>query len=261
VTPDRTAWQLALEHALAAMPCRWVDRAVILDTCDSTQDEAFLHARGRPGVLVATVRQNAGRGRLGRVWTHQPSLGLALTVALPADLDPARVSIAAGLAAALAASQLAGRRLGLRWPNDVVLPGPGPRWAKIAGVLVERRDGINLLGIGLNLNHAPADFPPELRPRATSLRELSGRHTAHADACIAIIGHLDEALSLDSGTLSSRWTDLSVLTGTRQRFVHDNHTHEGMVASLEPAGSITLVSDDGTAISLPALTTSLVKDD
>jgi BirA family biotin operon repressor/biotin-[acetyl-CoA-carboxylase] ligase len=249
-----------MELALGTMPMRWVDRVLILDTCESTQDEAAQRAGGRPGLLVATVRQTAGRGRLGRVWTHHPALGLALTIALPSDLDPARLSIAAGLAAARAGSDLSGVMLGLRWPNDVVAHGPGPRWAKVAGILAERRGSLNLLGIGVNLNHAADDFPPEIRPHATSLRQLSGREAAHAEACISILKRLDESLALDPPSLSSSWGALSVLTGTRQRFIHDNHAYEGSVVSLDPAGSITLAMDDGSVASLPALTTSLVKD-
>ncbi len=45
-----------------------------------------------------------------------------------------------------------GGRALLKWPNDVLLRG-----AKVAGILIEVAEGAVIVGIGVNLRHAPAD--------------------------------------------------------------------------------------------------------
>jgi BirA family biotin operon repressor/biotin-[acetyl-CoA-carboxylase] ligase len=66
-----------------------------------------------------------------------------------------------------------GMEFDLKWPNDVL-----GRGRKVAGILCENmvvgEQVTCLVGIGINLNHLPGDFPPELGQRAASLRMLSG---------------------------------------------------------------------------------------
>ena len=61
---------------------------------------------------------------------------------------------ALALADALEAVGVAGARIALKWPNDVLMDG-----GKLAGILLEStaRDGLVTLvvGIGVNLAHAP----------------------------------------------------------------------------------------------------------
>ena len=47
-----------------------------------------------------------------------------------------------------------GAKIELKWPNDVLYRG-----RKLAGLLCERVDGVNLVGVGINVNgvRAPGD--------------------------------------------------------------------------------------------------------
>ncbi|MFC0675049.1 biotin--[acetyl-CoA-carboxylase] ligase [Brachybacterium hainanense] len=141
-----------------------------LPRASSTQDEAARRAAGGETLpfAVTTLDQHGGRGRLGRVWTAPAGTGLALTLAVRTVLPPPRrtwIPLLAGVAVLDALEELSpGLRqatgLGLKWPNDVLVPParPGGRDRKLSGILVEGRgrDTV-LIGIGTNLQDpAPA---------------------------------------------------------------------------------------------------------
>jgi BirA family biotin operon repressor/biotin-[acetyl-CoA-carboxylase] ligase len=129
---------------------------------DSTNERArVLAARGAPhGTLVTAAEQSAGRGRQGRTWSAPPGRALLCSLVVR---DPLRLL---PLAAGVAVAELAGADALLKWPNDVLIGG-----LKVAGILVEGRpqEGWAVLGIGVNVALREADFPRELRGRATSL--------------------------------------------------------------------------------------------
>jgi BirA family biotin operon repressor/biotin-[acetyl-CoA-carboxylase] ligase len=137
---------------------------------DSTNTRAReLAAAGAPGGTVVTAaEQTAGRGRQGRTWTAPPGRALLYSALLrPLDDRHLMLPLAVPLAVCEAAEALApGLACGVKWPNDVLVEG-----RKLAGVLIEARpqDGWAVIGVGLNLTIAPAEFPPELRDTATSI--------------------------------------------------------------------------------------------
>jgi BirA family biotin operon repressor/biotin-[acetyl-CoA-carboxylase] ligase len=102
---------------------------------------------------VRAIRQTAGRGRHGRAWTSHPA-NLAASVLVrsqPGDPPAGQLGLVAGLALFEAvATQVAPRRLMLKWPNDLLLDG-----AKLSGILAERQGNEIVIGFGVNLGHAP----------------------------------------------------------------------------------------------------------
>ncbi len=114
-----------------------------LETADSTQDEARSRFGGTP-LLVTTDAQTAGRGRLGRSWVPAPravAASLAFQPGWPSELWP-RFTLIAGLAAA----EVAGGDVGLKWPNDLVMGEE-----KVGGLLAESDGSLLVVGLGLNL--------------------------------------------------------------------------------------------------------------
>ena len=113
----------------------------VLDACESTNDEALrrAHAGASHGAAVAAVRQTLGRGRRGHVWVSPPG-GLYLSVVLRpggAARECLRaIPVAAGLGALDACRALGATAPRLKWPNDLVVPGPGGA-CKLGGILVE----------------------------------------------------------------------------------------------------------------------------
>jgi BirA family biotin operon repressor/biotin-[acetyl-CoA-carboxylase] ligase len=107
-------------------------------------------------MAVIARRQRFGRGQQGRQWSS-PAGGVWLSAALPWPADPAAAA-APGLAVGVGlALQLEGLGLAVRlkWPNDLLMAGPGRRAAKVAGLLPRLRlhgDRIRWARVGLGLN-------------------------------------------------------------------------------------------------------------
>jgi BirA family biotin operon repressor/biotin-[acetyl-CoA-carboxylase] ligase len=161
-------------------------------TLRSTNDHAAaLRRRGDlyAPALVLAARQTAGRGRGTNTWFSAAG-SVTATFVLPADdaaLAPHHLPLAAGLAARNAAAELAANDdVRLKWPNDLViadaagsglpLRGKHPPLRKLAGLLCERLDHVDLIGIGLNVNAPATTVPHDIRDRVTFLQQLRRTH-------------------------------------------------------------------------------------
>ena len=154
-----------------------------LDVCPSTNDVArdLAEAGAAHGTAVVAEEQTAGKGTKGRRWYSPRSQGLYVSFVLrPSEtgLGPRALSLlplAAGLAGADAARDIAGVAVGLKWPNDLV-------WGKLkfGGILSESvfRAGtavFSIIGVGINVAQEERDFPDDLRSLATSLKLMAGK--------------------------------------------------------------------------------------
>ena len=174
------------------------------ESCSSTQ--LLLDGSQSEGAVAVAEEQTAGRGRLGRVWETPPGRAILCSIVLrpPAGRAVPQISIAAGLAVAraleaavpgLAATGSAATGAGagplsprIKWPNDVMLDG-----RKVCGILAEARDGVVVLGIGLNVNQEPGDFPPAPHYPPTSLRVATGREQPRGPLLAELLWQLEQA--------------------------------------------------------------------
>ncbi len=207
-------------------------------------------ADGVPEVCVAVADdQTGGRGRLGRTWTAPPGAALLLSLGFqPSWLPPDRtwrLAATAALAMCAAAEDEAGLPLGairLKWPNDLVIETAGPRallvgeltfeeaaarlaaplaMRKLAGILGESEglgtdDPRVVVGIGINADWVAADFPSDIAPTMSSLREASaGRPIDRDRLLLAFLGHLASRVeSLRAGYFdAASWTERQATTG------------------------------------------------
>ena len=163
----------AAEDRLDAWPGRVVYRSVVSSTNDLARELAA--AGAADGTTVVAGAQTAGRGRQGRRWFSAPDAGLYCSVVLR-GIDTAVVTLAAGVAAAEGVRAATSLPVELKWPNDVVLPAHAGG-AKVGGILAEasRLDAAaEAVIVGIGINVAAVDFPPEIAPRAASLAAALG---------------------------------------------------------------------------------------
>jgi len=176
--------QLSAEVIKAGLDTQFAGQNVVYwPQIGSTNDEAKrLAQNGAPeGTLVIADHQTSGRGRLDRRWESPPGSSLLMSLLFRPELAPRqaqRLTMICGLAVLDAVEQETGLRLGLKWPNDVLVNG-----AKVAGILTElglSGDQVDyvVVGIGLNVNLEPTQLPGDLLMPATSLSEASGREVA-----------------------------------------------------------------------------------
>jgi biotin-(acetyl-CoA carboxylase) ligase len=192
-------------------------------------------------------------------------LAACFTIEAALELDAPAAGLARGVLDALinpvgaVAGAIGSVRVGLRWPNDVVARSSASASPlKLAGCLVEVRDGLALVGIGVNVGQNADDFPPELAGKAASLGML-GSHWDRADVIERLVVELDRCVQLPVDRAVDQWIRRETLVGTLQTFEHDGRRFTGVVESVDPLASLRLRTDSGV-VDLPALTTSLVKD-
>jgi len=263
----------SIARALAGIEL--VRRIEYLPTAGSTNDVAKqLGASGAPeATLVIADEQIAGRGRLGRPWYSPPGAAIAMSLLLRPKFPPAlayRLTMLIGLVAAEAVEQVTGLRVGLKWPNDVVIDKSevGSRkseaggrksagWFKLGGILSETTisgEAIEyaVVGLGLNVN---VDFRGrEDLPEATSLmmqldhevdrlevlRALVERFAAH----YAVID-CDERLSAD---WSARLTTLGRQIVARR----GQESIAGLAEGVDESGALLIRQNDGMLIRVDA---------
>jgi BirA family biotin operon repressor/biotin-[acetyl-CoA-carboxylase] ligase len=215
---------------------------------------AALAAEGAPeGTAILARRQTAGRGRAGRGW-DSPEGNLHLSVLLRPDA-PLREAPLFGLAAAVALADatvaaLSGAPVALKWPNDLLLGG-----AKAGGILAEAaaeggRIGHLILGIGVNLAHAPA-----LPDRATACFAAF----APPPEPVGFAGMLLDALGRRLGELKARgfapireaWLARGPAPGAPVTVRGDAAARAGRFAGLAEDGSL-LLERDGETLTIAA---------
>lgn len=206
----------------------------------------------RPWRVVSADEQTAGRGRLDRSWSTTPGTALAVSVLVPLPPEPAWVPLAAGLAVRAAIRDVTGLEAGLKWPNDVLLPGPGGPEQKVCGILCELLPEGVVVGAGLNVHHAEADLPV---PTATSLRLAGAPGVDRGRLLAAYLLRLAEVhrdLVERPGELRRRYLAACTTVGRRVRLTADGRTTEADVEGVDEEGRLVGRDADGRAIVVAA---------
>ncbi|MGE0222622.1 MAG: biotin--[acetyl-CoA-carboxylase] ligase [Acetobacteraceae bacterium] len=215
------------------------------DRVGSTNDEARrLAAEGAAhGTVVHADEQTSGRGRLARAW-FSPAGNLYLSILLRLDQPPARIaelSFAAAVSVADMVAELLPKtaEVVVKWPNDVLVDG-----GKIAGILLEGSDGMVIVGIGVNVLHAPSNAGY----RTTTLVRSGGIATVDGarDLLLAAFGrHLTTWLADGFMPIRSAWLARSYRIGAALRVGVQGRTVEGSFAGLDIDGALLLETPEG----------------
>ncbi len=258
-TIDATELRAALQHTVLGGGVHH------LAETHSTNDLALAAAQSGQthGVWVADA-QTAGRGRGGHTWLSAPGDGLYVSALFSPRLPATAfdLSLAAGLAAWDAVREVTGITADIRWPNDLVTRDVrGSR--KLGGVLVEAAvtapGGQNeamlryaVIGVGINVAHR--NFPPELRDLATSLFLEGWQLPDRQPLVIALLDHLclnvqklEEAYAgrQQGAAVLSRLQEASTWLHGKRVQVPEEGGYTGVTAGLDARGFLLVDSDDG----------------
>jgi BirA family transcriptional regulator, biotin operon repressor / biotin---[acetyl-CoA-carboxylase] ligase len=158
-----------------------------VERCTSTQR---LHRSQAPeGAVAVAEEQTEGRGRLGRRWYAAPHTSILASIALRPAVEPAQLptlSLIAGEACAEAIAAVTGQQPTVKFPNDILIEG-----RKVAGILAEAREGLVVLGIGINVNTGAAELPSETDTPATSLSLETGRRIDRVELLVILLEKLE----------------------------------------------------------------------
>ncbi|MDX9974737.1 MAG: biotin--[acetyl-CoA-carboxylase] ligase [FCB group bacterium] len=210
-------------------------RIFVLDEVDSTNNYAL--RLGGEGTVIVADRQTGGRGRQGRVWHSAGGMGLWFSIALeglvPGIAFAAPLSVRDALRPRVQAD--------LKWPNDVLIGG-----RKVCGILVEHRNGVTALGIGINVHHRPEDFPEELRETAASIEAATGLTFTRTKVLRDVLTDLDAKVKVlrEGGYEGIRqaWADACCVLG-RQIQCGDTL---GIVDEIDAHGALIVTTPHGS---------------
>jgi BirA family biotin operon repressor/biotin-[acetyl-CoA-carboxylase] ligase len=226
----------------------------VFEETTSTNDVMEKLARDgvKEGAVVFAESQTQGRGRLGRIWISPPRKGLWFSVLLRPAMRPAAVTqltIAAAMAMFRAVRAQTGVTPEIKWPNDLLIRGK-----KLAGILTELSAELDkvrhvILGIGISVNLTAAEFPPELRKTAASLRIETGQRQNRAELAIRILKELDHDYArVCAGqfeALANEWEEHCTTLG-QQVVIHvGDRTIRGTAESLDNEGALLLRTQHG----------------
>ena len=189
---------LSTSELSAYLPKQRMQSVLCIDSVDSTNNRLReLALSGAPdGQIVIANEQQSGRGRRGRNFLSPKGKGIYLSMLFhPANVPTDVIEITAWTAVAVsnAIQTVCGIRPEIKWVNDLLV-----NQKKICGILtemsVESESGYIqyiIIGIGVNVNEMPADFPEDLRKSATSLSAETGSEYSLAHLASEIIKELD----------------------------------------------------------------------
>ncbi len=152
-----------------------------LQECESTQDSALeLALSSEKAQLVIADSQQKGRGRQGSTWLSSNNRSLTCTLALQlknsTHFSHSLIPHMAGFALwkALVDFDSCFEKLCFKWPNDLGIfteDKSKNEFKKVAGILVEIKKNILIVGWGLNL------FSPAPLTQALALEDLKSNLT------------------------------------------------------------------------------------
>lgn len=237
-----------IEASTRPGPITW--RARVFRETASTNDIVDDAGRGgaAEGLAVFAESQTHGRGRLGRRWESRPGAGLWFSALLrPPWLasDAGRFTAIAAVAVAEAIAALTGLPASIKWPNDVWLRG-----RKLAGILTElrctgERIDYAVVGCGINVLHRPSDFPPGLRPLATSIA-IEHAHPPHrADLAAAVLDRLAEGCHGAFAPIRERWINRCFTLGRTIELRGGGAPLRGIAESIDDGGALMVRDESG----------------
>jgi BirA family biotin operon repressor/biotin-[acetyl-CoA-carboxylase] ligase len=171
------------------------------------------------------------------------------TRAAPTTILAAAVAVAESVADELGTPE----RVEIKWPNDVLVDG-----RKTSGILMEMASEATrvrhlVLGIGVNLNVDPEEFPEEFRSIATSLSAAAGRAIERVAFARHLFGTLEDVLDLHAeggfAALRDRFDRFYRMEG-RSVLVTEmgGAAIEGVALAPDSDGALPLRRPDGTEL-------------
>src|SRR2546421_9254723 len=223
------------------------------DSLPSTNTEALRQAqRGAPaGLCIIAREQTAGRGRQARTWVSPRDAGLYFSIVLRPRLDAQLwplLTLAAALAVREAITEACALTPDIKWPNDLLTEG-----RKLCGILAEvcETEGERACVVGIGINLTDASFPPDLRPRATSIAAANGRAPDREALLSALVRQLAARYAQlhephgPEATINAWCAASSYAAGKRVRVETETEKFDGTTRGLEPDGALRVETDAG----------------
>jgi BirA family biotin operon repressor/biotin-[acetyl-CoA-carboxylase] ligase len=270
------------EHSLQRslmVPGGFVTALRVLPEVGSTNTALLAAAAdGAPhGSVVISEAQSAGKGRLGRTWTAPARSGLFLSILLRPEAPQSRwgwLPLLAGVAVRSAVAKVAELDVALKWPNDLIVPGPQSAapdagygaGRKLGGILCERGPAertagpgpVVVVGIGVNVTLRATELPAA---HATSVALAGGSVTDRDTIARAILRDFGSWYTAWTGSdgdaegsgLATAYQNACATIGRAVRAeLPGGAVVSGQATSVDEAGRLVIRKDDGGLFAIGA---------
>lgn len=229
---------------------------LFLPEIDSTNNLAKKHSKNnaQEGLVIIAESQTGGRGRMGRSWHSPPETGIYLSILLKPNLKPDHLSfitLLAGVSAISTINEISHQPANLKWPNDILINDK-----KVCGLLCEmtQEKGSSfsvVIGIGINVNQLPEQFPKDLKKTATSLRIVNGSPINRLTVIRSLLTTLDREyrffLAEGGHSVIKKWKLNTDLFGKKVSVKRGSVIITGTAMNLDELGRLVLRRDNGHA--------------
>ena len=211
-------------------------------TLDSTNTEIFdmlKQNQAKSGDAIIADQQTAGRGRRGNNWISNPGESITCSIIIKDEDDSLvkKLPLISGIAIINGIKQLTKLDCNLKWPNDILLDSK-----KIGGILIEKKDGYFIIGLGLNVNESELDKSIE---NSTSIRIELGRTVQREPLLAFIINHFETLLGNNLSSIINEWESLCLHMDRMVKFHQSNQLMSVTFLGLNENGEANIQTDDG----------------
>jgi len=201
--------------------------------CHSTNDivhEFFEGPASPEAVLAVADFQRSGQGRQGRSWYSPEGKDVLMTLGLKRDRfalpqDP-RLPLAVCVLVARGIERATGVQPRPKWPNDLM----DPEGRKLCGILLRNRATHFAVGVGVNVNSRPEEFPEEIQPRVSTLYALTGKSHDRSAIVAAVARELldffESCLAESLADLVNQWLQHTVTFSHSLKLRSETGLHE-----------------------------------
>lgn len=217
----------------------------------STNDYAKMRAaKGAVhGTVIIADNQPLGRGRKGRSFYSPKNSGIYMSIVLRPDFDvetAGTLTCLAAVAAAEAVEQVSGLQIGIKWVNDLFCDGK-----KLCGILTEavmdlESGGLESMVVGIGINVAKMEFPPEVADVAASVSNLCGREISRNHLAGCILNRFEERLDrIETRDFIEDYRRRSVLTGKEVTVYGGRESYSALVTGIDDWGHLIVRTPTG----------------
>jgi BirA family biotin operon repressor/biotin-[acetyl-CoA-carboxylase] ligase len=219
------------------------------DAVESTNETAkeLLEADVEEGLVIWADRQVSGRGRQGRAWAS-PLGGLYMsTILRPKEAHAWILGLLMGMPVVKGLRHF-GVLARLKYPNDAVYQD-----RKIAGILSEgvyRHDAYHVIvGIGVNTNVDLEKLPPDVQPKATTMKREVSLFVANDEFLDYLLNQMDDVYSRYRNTrlefLLKEYRGQCATIGKTVRATMTKGAVTGRAYDIAPNGALIIMDEQG----------------
>lgn len=236
---------------------RWAGAKVVYyEETDSTNTRAKEAGekggeQGRHGTLFVSERQVAGKGRRGRGWDSPAGSSIYMTLLLRPAIAPVhapQLTLLMGIAVVEGIRKVTGISCKIKWPNDVVLDGK-----KVCGILTEMSAEITcinyvVIGVGINVNQEI--FSEDIRDKAISLKQKTGRNIRRSELIAAVLEEFEKCYETflkteDVSGVRDQYNEMLVNRDQEVKVLEPGNEYEAHAVGINDAGELIVKTRSG----------------